>query len=108
MKYSDGIVITRGDDSDAFDDSITIRITTDLDLTGYSAIFQIGKQQWTFPDISSKEVNIVITKEQSMKFCEGTYYAAFKIYQPDGLCKTIFRDIPVYVKEIVVDNPKES
>ena len=108
MKYSDGIVITRGDDSDAFSNVIKITMNTDIDLTGYKAIFQIGREQWVYDDISSKEVSIVIDKERSMKFKEGTYYAAFKLFQPDGLCKTAFRDIPVYVKEIVVDNPHEE
>lgn len=107
MKYTDGIVITRGDDSNAFNNNITIKITTDIDLTGYKAIFQIGKEQWIFDDITDKTLDIVINKEVSMKFCEGTYYAALKIFQEDGKCKTMFRDIPVYVKEIVVNNPTE-
>ena len=107
MKYSDGIVITRGDDSDSFNNTITITMNTELDLTGYKAIFQICKEQWVFDDISSKQISIVIDKDRSMKFKEGTYYAAFKLFQPDGLCKTAFRDIPVYVKEIVVDNTLE-
>lgn len=107
MKYTDGIVITRGDDSDAFNNNITITISTDLDLTDYHAIFQIGKEQWIFDDITSKLLEIVINKEVSMKFPEGTYYGALKLFQPDGKCKTMFRDIPVYVREIAVDNPKE-
>ena len=104
MKYTDGIVITRGDDSNAFDNTITITLKTDLDLTGYIAVFQICKTQWVFRDITTKEINIVVDKVQSMKFKEGTYYAALKLYQPDGLCRTAFRDIPVYVREIAVDN----
>lgn len=104
MKYSDGIVITRGDDSNSFRNTITIELTTDLDLTGYKAVFQIGKEQWIYEDITTKKLNIVIDKERSMKFREGTYYAALKIYEDDNLCKTVFRDIPVYVKEIAVDN----
>lgn len=107
MKYSDGIVITRGDDSNAFNNTITITIKTDLDLSGYRAIFQIGKEQWIFDDITSKVLNIVISKDQSMKFKEGTFYAALKLFQPDGLCKTMFRDIPVYVREMVVNNPAQ-
>lgn len=104
MKYNDGIVITRGDDSDAFNNKIAITLTTDLDLTGYTAVFQIGREQWIFDDITSKVINIVIDKERSMKFHEGTLYAALKIYEPNGLCKTMFRDIPVYVREMVVNN----
>lgn len=104
MKYNDGIVITRGDDSNAFDNTITITIKTDLDLTGYHAIFQVAKEQWVFDDISDKKISIVFDKATSMKFKEGTYYAAMKLFEPSGLCKTVFRDIPVYVREIVVCN----
>ncbi len=106
MKYDDGIVITRGDDSNAFSNRIAITITTDIDLTGYTAIFQIAKEQWIYNDITSKVIEIVVDKERSMRLSEGTHYAALKIYEPSGLCKTMFRDIPVYVREIVVDNPK--
>lgn len=109
MKYTDGIVITRGDDSNAFNNNITITLNTELDLTDYIAIFQIGKdQQWKFNDIRDKVLNIVIDKERSMLFKEGTYYAALKIFEPSGLCKTMFRDIPVYVRQMVVNNPTEQ
>lgn len=104
MKHDDGIVITRGDDSNAFNNTITITIKTDLDLTGYKGVFQIAKEQWIFDDISEKKIEIVISKDVSMKFREGTYYAALKLYEPSGLCKTVFRNIPVYVQEIVVNN----
>lgn len=104
MNHSDGIVITRGDDSNALNNNITITLKTDLDLVDFKAIFQIGKEQWIFDDISSKVLNIVIDKETSLRFKEGTYYGALKLFEPTGLCKTIFRDIPVYVKEQVVFN----
>ena len=105
MKYDDGIVITRGDDSNALNNTITIKIKTDLDLTGYKAVFQIGKEQWIYDDISTKIISVVINKDVSMKFPEGTLYAALKLFQPNGLCKTVFRNIPVYVLQKVVDNP---
>lgn len=104
MKYTDGIVITRGDDSNAFDNKIIITLKTELDLTGYVAVFQICKKQWVYRDITSKIIEVIISKEESMAFKEGTYYAALKLYQPNGLCRTVFRDIPVYVREIAVDN----
>lgn len=108
MKYTDGIVITRGDDSNSFNNNILINIKTELDLTGYTAIFQIGKHQWKFDDITGKVLNIVVDKEVSMGFKEGTYFGALKIFEPSGLCKTVFRDVPVYVREIAVDNPTDE
>lgn len=107
MKHSDGIVITRGDDSNALNNNITITLKTDLDLTGYKAIFQIGPEQWIFDNIESKVLDIVVSKEISLRFHEGTYYGALKLFEPSGLCKTVFRDIPVYVREEVVKNTIE-
>lgn len=105
MKHDDGIVITRGDDSNAFNNTITIKIKTELDLTGYKAVLQIGKEQWIYDDISSKVISVVITKDESLRFREGTFYAALKLFEPNGLCKTVFRNIPVYVQEMAVKNP---
>jgi hypothetical protein len=105
MKHTDGIVITRGDDSNALNNNITITLKTDMDLTGFTGIFQIGQEQWVFNDITSKVLDIIVDKATSLKFHEGTYYGALKLFEPSGLCKTVFRDIPVYVKEQVVKNP---
>ena len=61
----DVIIITQGDDSNAIGGNIVLELDTDLDLKGWTARFQIGEQVWDFDDITSKELNLVITKEQS-------------------------------------------
>lgn len=99
-----GIVITQGDDSNALGNTIKIILNTELDLENFTAAFQIGSLRWTFDDITSKELEIVVTKEQSKQLAEGVEYAALKVFDSAGRAITIIRDVPVYVKTQVVDN----
>lgn len=98
------IIITRGDDSDALGNTIKIHLNTELDLTDFTAVFQIDKLRWEYDDITSKELNIVITREQSMQLEDGVAYGALKIYDATDKAITIIRDVPIYVKTKVVDN----
>lgn len=98
------IIITRGDDSDALGNTIKIHLNTELDLTDFTAVFQIDKLRWEYNDITSKELNIVITREQSMQLEDGVAYGALKIYDANDKAITIIRDVPIYVKTKVVDN----
>lgn len=102
------IQITAGDDSNALGNTITIKLTTDVDLTGYSMIFELCGQTWSFDDISSGEIPLVITREQSAQFPTGTQYGAIKIFDEYKLCKTVLTDIPFYVKPMVVENPTNA
>lgn len=104
MADTKGFTITQGDDSNALGNTMGFELETDLDLTGYRAIFQIARLQWKFDDITSKELSFVVTKEQSYELMEGVEYGALKIFDADNRPVTIIRDIPVYVKTQVVDN----
>lgn len=99
-----GITITRGDDSDALGNTIKIVLKTELDLVDYTAIFQVKTLKWHFDDITSKELEIVFTREQTLELDEGVEYGALKIFDNDQKAITVFRDIPIYVKTQVVDN----
>lgn len=100
----DVIIITQGDDSNAIDGNIVLELDTDLDLKGWTARFQIGEQVWDFDDITSKELNLVITKEQSAQMPVGDNWGALKIYDASGLAKTVIRNIKVIVRAEVVSN----
>lgn len=99
-----GITITRGDDSDALGNTIKIVLKTELDLTDYTAIFQVKTLKWYFNNITGKELEIVFTRDQTLSLDEGVEYAALKIFDNDQKAITVFRDIPIYVKTQVVDN----
>lgn len=99
-----GFTVTQGDDSNALGNTIDIEIETDLDLTGFKAVFQIADIRWKFEDITSKILPIVVSAEQSMQLQPGVEYGALKITDADGKAITVIRDIPIYVKTKVVDN----
>lgn len=101
-----GITIIRGDDSDAFENSIEIEIDTDLDLTGCSAILQVANLKWSFEDITSKVLVWVISKEESLRLKEGVESASMKIFDANGKAMTVITSFPVYIEPQVVDNER--
>lgn len=102
----EGFTIRRGDDSDAMGGFIVFNIETEIeDLTGYTATFQVEDFRYTWDDITSKELELVITREESLQFTPGKHMGGFKVYDADGLAQTEVDNIPVYVKDMVVENP---
>lgn len=102
------ITIVQGDDTNALNNSIVFTLETDIDLTGYSAIFQVESLQYKWDDISSKELFLVFTKQQTATLEAGMYMGALKIFDPSNLAVTVIRNIPVNVLPMVVDNPVET
>lgn len=99
-----GIKITQGDDTNALGNSIVFTLNTDLDLSGYTAAFQVIDVRKTWSDITSKELTLVLSKEETAKLPVGTHLGALKIYDASGLAVTVIRNIPVYVESMVVEN----
>ena len=87
------IKLTQGDDSNALGEQIIITLKSNLDLTGYSAVFQLGEFRQEFDDISSKELPIIIPATESRKLPLGPLAGRLKIFDPDGLQKTVIRNI---------------
>lgn len=100
----DMIVITQGDDSNAIGGSIILELDTDIDLQGWTARFQIGDLIWDFSDITSKTLELTITRAQSAQLPVGDNWGALKIYDASGLAKTVIRNIKVMVRAEVVSN----
>lgn len=96
--------ITRGDDSDALGSKHFIIINTKLDLTGFTATFQLANFRQKYDDITSKKLPLVFTKEQSKKLPLGLILGGLKIYNPEGKAHTVIRDIPFEVLSEVVRN----
>ena len=104
----EGITIVQGDDTNALGNSIIFTLETDLDLTGYTAIFQVESLTYTWDDITSKELDMYFTREQTSTLEAGNHYGALKIFDDNDLAVTIIRNIPVYVLSKVVDNPSNN
>lgn len=103
-----GITIVQGDDTNALGNSIVFTLETDLDLIGYSAIFQVEDLQYKWDDITSKELFLIFNREETATLEEGTYMGALKIFDDSNLAVTVIRNIPVNVLPLVVNNPVES
>lgn len=98
------IQLTRGDDSDALGEKINLIIDTELDLTGWSATFQLANFRQHFEDISSKKLPLVFSKNDSKKLPLGFIEGALKIYNPKGKAHTVIRDIGFEILSEVVRN----
>lgn len=99
------IILTQGDDSNAFGGVIRFNLTSTEDMTGWYAILQLGVFQWQYNDLTNGGFEWVVSREISSQLDVGLQYAALKIFDGAGLCKTVVQNIPVYVNEQVVNNP---
>lgn len=103
-----GIFIRQGDDTNALGNIIAFNLTTEIDLTGFTAVFQVASLRFEWEDITSKHLEMYFTAEQTATLPTGTSYGALKIYDENGLANTIISDIPVYVLPIIVENEAEN
>lgn len=103
-----GIFVTRADDSNAMGYEINIKIETSLSLEGWTARFQLEDLVWDFDDITSKNLPLIITAEQSKILPVGTSYGAMVLYDENGLRKTVMRNIPVYIYPQLVSERKDG
>lgn len=98
------IQLTRGDDSDALGEKIVLNLQTDIDLTGWSAVFQLANFRQKFEDISNKVLSLVFSKKDTKRLPLGLILGGLKIYNSEGKAHTVIRDIPFEVLSEVVRN----
>lgn len=99
-----GIIIRQGDDTNALGMAIIFNLNTDLDLTGFKAVFQVNDLRYTWDDITSKRLEMHFTREQTATLPLGTSYGAFKVYDNNDLAVTVLSNIPVRVQPLIVEN----
>lgn len=97
------ILLRQGDDSNALGGRIEFTLETQLDLTGFRAIFQLQNFRQTFEDITSKKMNVLISASDAAQLMVGKCFGAIKIFDANGYCKTIYDNIPFYIKKQVVE-----
>ena len=98
------ITLTQGDDSNALGKEIKITLNTDIDLTGFKAVFQLDNFQQKFDDITSKELFVVIPAADTAALPVGELDGGLKIYDANGLCLTVAKEIKFLIEEKVVEN----
>lgn len=102
------ITLRQGDDSNALGREIKITIDTDLDLTGFTAAFQLDNLRLEFKDITSKELLLIIPADESAKLPKGELYGALKLYDTNGLALTVADEIKFMIEEKVVENVQRN
>lgn len=101
----DFVKIIRGDDTAAMGRSLAIELEADFDLTGYKAVFQLANIKKNFDDITSKFLALSFSAEETKELPLGFVYGALKIYDADGLCVTVEKEIGFFVyREGVTDD----
>lgn len=98
------ITLRQGDDSNALGREIKITLDTDLDLIGFTAVFQLGDFRQKFDNITSKELFVVIPAAESEKLEVGPLDGALKIYDANELALTVADGIKFLIEEKVVEN----
>jgi len=85
------VPLRAGDSSDWLGRDIVINISSSLDLTGWSAKFKLQEVTKDFHDISSKQISIALTKEDTYNLVKGFHYGYLKIYDNVGRAGTVLR-----------------
>lgn len=95
------IKIHQGDDSDFNGNTIVFRIKTVQSLLGWRAKFQLQHLVWDFPDISSKEIKLVISKQQSESLEVGHHFGWLQYIDSSDRNRTAYsQEFLILPKEI--------
>lgn len=101
----DYITLVRGDDSNFVDDKlVVVKFNTDIDFTGFKAVFMLGPISIDYNDISSKTINIIISKAQSHSLAVGKHKGILKLIDNECRVRTVTSVIPFKVID-EVKNP---
>ena len=88
------IRIIRGNDTTfAGMPPITIKMTTEADLTGYTATYTFGSNVKTFTteEVASKELYLSYTSAETLEFFPGRGYGFLVLFDKDGKQATVWR-----------------
>jgi len=83
---------------------LTFNLKTELDLTGWKAIFKLQSYTKEFDDITAKTFCVNMTQEDTLKLNLGENYGVLALVDADGNMKTISNTIPFLVTLKVVEN----
>lgn len=108
MADTNPIKIFKGDDTD-FNNSkfLSIKINTEMDLTGFKGIFKLGKFK-TEQDMQSKTMEIVIPHEVTALMLNGTHTGIFTLIDTQNRVKTLSNTISFLVTSEVFTQEEDS
>lgn len=103
------IYITRGDDTNFNNYKfLTFNINTEIDITGWSAVFTLGGVSYTFDNIESKTFSLTLSAEDTRKIPYGNNEGLLYLYDSDKRRKLISNSIPFYVTKNPTGNTEET
>lgn len=103
------IYITRGDDTNFNNYKfLTFNIDTEIDITGWSAVFTLGGVSYTFDNIESKTFSLVLSAEDTQKIPYGNNEGLLYFYDSDKRRKLVSNSIPFYVTKNPTGNVEET
>lgn len=100
------ITIIKGDDTNFIDDQfIVIHFKTDIDMSGFKAIFSLGEVKLTYGELSSKRIEIILSKEITAQLQTGKQFGELKLIDTKNRVRTITSVIPFLVQNTVNNSP---
>lgn len=104
------IYIFKGDstifaDVDSF---LTFQLNTEMDLTGWKAMFKLQSYTKEFEDITEKSFCVNLTSMDTSKFYFGDCYGTLALVDNNGNLKTISNTIPFNVTGKVIENESQT
>lgn len=87
---------------------LTFTISTELDLTGWSAKFILGYITKEFSDITSKSFEVALSAQETSQLRYGFQNGAVIIMDSEGNTKTVVNTIPFEITSKVVENEHQE
>lgn len=98
------ITIRRGDDLNAMGRSYVFVLNTERELSSFRAVFEIDGFRQTWDDLSSKRLEISMSRDDTYKLKLGERVGYIKVYDEYDLAYTIEKEIKFNVLQEVVGN----
>ncbi len=105
----DYVTIIQGDDTNFLDDQfLLVTFDTDIDLSGFTAIFSLEDVTLTYGNLSSKTFNIILSNDITSNLTIGKKYGEIKLIDTSNRIKTITSVIPFLIKKGVNEDIRIS
>lgn len=99
------IYLTKGDDTNFNEDKfLRFDIKTTHSLEGFSALFKLGGNEYTFDDISSKSFEVTISAKDTENIPYGLNMGSVYLYDREKRRKTLTISIPFQVEKKPTSN----
>lgn len=99
------ITIVKGDDTDFLDNQyLVVKFNTDINMAGFKAIFSLDNIELTYPDLSAKYIEIILSNEVTSKLKSGKMYGTLKLIDTEDRIRTVTTVIPFNVITTVMNN----